>query len=57
MSKLLDAFWRSALYCLHPRVIALSILPLVIMAAIALGLGYFFWDDALAAYHKEHGPN
>ncbi len=49
MSKLLDAFWRSALYCLHPRVIALSILPLVIMAAIALGLGYFFWDDALAA--------
>jgi hypothetical protein len=49
MSKLLDAFWRSALYCLHPRVIALSILPLVIMAAVALGLGYFFWDDALAA--------
>lgn len=49
MSKLLDAFWRSALYCLHPRVIALSVLPLVIMAAIALGLGYFFWDDALGA--------
>jgi hypothetical protein len=47
MSKLLDSFWRAALYCLHPRVIALSILPLVIMAALALGLGYFFWDPAL----------
>jgi hypothetical protein len=48
MSKLLDAFWRAAMYCLHPRVIALSILPLVIMAAISLGVGYFFWDNALA---------
>lgn len=49
MSKLLDSFWRAALYCLHPRVIALSILPLIIMALITLGLGYFFWDDALVA--------
>ena len=48
MSKLVDAFWRAAMYCLHPRVIALSILPLVIMAVISLGLGYFFWDNALA---------
>ena len=48
MSKLLDAFWRAAMYCLHPRVIALSILPLVIMAAISLGVGYFFWDSAMA---------
>ena len=48
MSKLLDAFWRAAMYCLHPRVIALSILPLVIMAAISLGVGYFFWDNAMA---------
>jgi Etoposide-induced protein 2.4 (EI24) len=47
MGKFLDSFWRAALYCLHPRVIALSILPLAIMAAIALGLGYFFWDEAL----------
>jgi hypothetical protein len=49
MNKLLDSFWRAAMYCLHPRVIALSILPLVIMAALSLGLGYFFWDDALTA--------
>jgi len=49
MSKLLDSFWRAAMYCLHPRVIALSVLPLVIMAAVSLGLGYFFWEGALAA--------
>ena len=49
MNLLLDSFWRAAMYCLHPRVIALSILPLVIMAALSLGLGYFFWDDTLSA--------
>jgi len=37
------------MYCLHPRVIALSVLPLGIMAVLALGLGYFFfWDTAAA---------
>ncbi len=55
MSKLLDAFWRAAMYCLHPRVIALSVLPLIIMGAISLGLGYFFWDDALAAIRSHLG--
>ena len=49
MSKLLDSFWRAAMYCLHPRVIALSVLPLVIMAAVSLGLGYFFWEAAIAS--------
>jgi hypothetical protein len=49
MSKLLDSFWRAVAYCLHPRVIALSVLPLIIMVVLSLGLGYFFWDDALAA--------
>ena len=49
MSKLLDSFWRAAMYCLHPRVIGLSVLPLVIMAAVSLGLGYFFWEAAVAA--------
>ena len=36
------------MYCLHPRVIALSVLPLIIMAVLSLGLGYFFWDAAVA---------
>ena len=49
MTKLLDSFWRAAMYCLHPRVIALSILPLVIMVVLSLGLGYFFWEGAIAA--------
>ena len=49
MGKLLNSFWRAAMYCLHPRVIALSVLPLGIMAVLALGLGYFFfWDTAAA---------
>jgi hypothetical protein len=48
MSHILDAFWRAAAYCLHPRVIALSLLPLVIMIALALGLGYFFWTPTIA---------
>ena len=46
MNLMLNSFWRAAAYCLHPRVIALSFLPLVIMIGLALGLGYFFWDPA-----------
>ena len=49
MNKLVDSFWRAAMYCLHPRVIALSVLPLVVMAVLSLGLGYFFWESALTA--------
>ena len=44
-----DAFWRAVAYCLHPRVIALSFLPLVFMVALSFTLGYFFWDGAVAA--------
>lgn len=46
---MLDAFWRAAVYCMHPRVIALSFLPLVLMVALSFGLGYFFWDSAVAS--------
>ena len=49
MNLLLDSFWRAAAYCLHPRVILLSLLPLLLMAALALGVGYFFWEAALDA--------
>ncbi|MDB5955596.1 EI24 domain-containing protein [Ramlibacter sp.] len=47
MSLLLDSFWRAVAYCLHPRVIGLSLLPLLAMIALAAGLGYFFWDNAV----------
>ena len=47
MSLFLDAFWRAAAYCLHPRVILLSLAPLVLMVALALGLGWLYWDAAV----------
>ncbi|NMM82703.1 hypothetical protein B2J86_17555 [Acidovorax sp. SRB_14] len=47
MALLLDSFWRAVAYCMHPRVIALSLLPLLLMGALALGLGYFYWDPAV----------
>lgn len=49
MSQLLDAFWRALMYCFHPRVIALSFLPLILMVALSFGLGYFFWEGAVAS--------
>lgn len=47
MNLFLDSFWRALGYCLRPRVIALSFLPLVLMVALALGLGYYYWEGAL----------
>lgn len=49
MSLLLDSFWRAVAYCLHPRVVVLSLLPLVVMVAVAAGLGWLYWDDAINA--------
>jgi hypothetical protein len=48
MKAVFNAFWRAAAYCLHPRVIALSLLPLVIMVGLAFGFAYFFWENSLA---------
>ncbi|MEO8856847.1 MAG: EI24 domain-containing protein [Burkholderiaceae bacterium] len=47
MNLFLDSFWRAVAYCVRPRVIALSFLPLIIMLVLALGLGYFYWDSSL----------
>lgn len=47
MKLFLDSFWRAAIYCLLPRVIAMSLLPLALMAGAAFTLGYFYWDGAL----------
>ncbi len=49
MGLLLDSFWRAVAYCLHPRVILLSLLPLLVMVELSFGVGYFYWDAALAA--------
>ncbi len=47
MNLLIDSFWRAAAYCLRPGVIVLSFLPLLLICAASLALGYFFWDSAL----------
>ena len=47
MGLLIDSFWRAALYCLYPRVIGLSLLPLVLLVALSAGLGYLYWDAAV----------
>ncbi|MEX8193176.1 EI24 domain-containing protein [Comamonas guangdongensis] len=47
MGLLLDSFWRALAYCLHKRVIAWSLFPLLAMALLSWALGYFFWADAV----------
>jgi hypothetical protein len=49
MPLFLDSFWRAVAYCLHPRVIGLSLLPLLLLVVAAGGLGYFYWDSAVNA--------
>lgn len=49
MGRLADACWRAAAYCLHPRVIGLSLLPLLVAAGLSVGLAYFFWEPAVDA--------
>lgn len=48
MRLLLDSFWRAVAYCMLPRVIVLSLLPLALMVALAAGLGYFYWEASVA---------
>lgn len=49
MNLLLDAFWRAAAYCLHPRIILWALAPLALTAAFAGLFGWLFWEDAIAA--------
>src|SRR6201996_5678721 len=46
MKLLFGSFWRAVAYCLPPRVIMLSLLPLMVAGIATLGLGYFYWEDA-----------
>ena len=48
MKELVDSFWRAAAYCLHPKVILLSLLPLLFAVAGVLGLGWLYWERAVA---------
>lgn len=48
MKLFLDACWRALLYCLRPRVIGLSILPLLLVIALTAALLYLCWEPAVA---------
>ena len=47
--RLIDAFWRAVAYCLHPKIVALSLAPLAIVGGSAALLGYFGWEPAVGA--------
>ncbi len=49
MTAVFDAFWRAAAYCLHPRVIVWSLLPLLLAGGLIGVLGWAYWESAVAA--------
>ena len=51
MNLFLDSFWRALAYCLRPRIIALSFLPLLLMIGLSVAVIYHFWDPAVAGVH------
>lgn len=49
MSLFLESFWRALAYCLLPRVVLLSFLPLLLMVGLTVAAVYFFWDPAVSS--------
>lgn len=43
MRLFLDSFWRALAYCLIPRVMLLSLLPLAMLLVLSVSWGYFYW--------------
>jgi hypothetical protein len=43
MRLFLDSFWRALAYCLRPRVMLLSLLPLAMLLVLSVSWGYFYW--------------
>lgn len=48
MNLLFDSFWRAVLDCLRPRVMLLSLAPLLLMAVLSVTLGSLYWESSLA---------
>jgi len=44
MRLFLDSFWRAVAYCLMPRVIVLSLLPLAMLLTVTVSWAYFYWE-------------
>lgn len=44
MRLFLDSFWRAVLYCMMPRVMLLSLLPLAMLLVLSVSWGYFYWS-------------
>ena len=49
MKDLVDSFWRAGAYCLHPRVILWSTLPLALAAGVVAFLGWAYWESAVTS--------
>jgi hypothetical protein len=47
-----DAAWRAAAYCLHGRVIALSLLPLLVAGGGVAAAGWWGWELAVDAVRQ-----
>ena len=48
VSQVLDAFWRAAGYCIHPRVMLWSLLPVLLAGGAMALLGWTYWEWAVA---------
>jgi Etoposide-induced protein 2.4 (EI24) len=48
MKDVFSAFWRAAAYCLHPRVILYSLLPLAVAGGAIFALGNLYWASTVA---------
>lgn len=62
MRLFLDSFWRAFAYCLMPRVMLLSLLPLAMLLVLSVSWGYFYWSptqdwvrDMLASWQVLQG--
>jgi hypothetical protein len=49
MRALFDSFWRAAGYCVHPRVVLWSLLPLLAAGGAVGVLGWAYWESTVAA--------
>ena len=47
MGAVLDAFWRAVAYCMHPRVMLWSLLPLLLSGGVVGVLGWLYWEPAV----------